>query len=98
MSYENAIRWQKTHPAGIPLTPIMSTHSGFWPSRAWLDNDWWPYVEFCKANGFAEPPLDQEAFYNLGLGSAGWLNVKEHFVEIASRKQGSVYQKRLPCF
>ena len=85
MSYEQAVDWQKAHPGGTRQTVIMSTGSGFWPSLAWLDKEWWPYVELCAAHGFAEPPLSQEEFYELGLGSAGWLNITEHLDWIRTR-------------
>ena len=63
MSYEQAVKWGKKHPKGIKPGVIMSTNSGFWPSGAFLKEDYLPYLERCRAEG--KPPLGCEEYYRL---------------------------------
>ncbi len=65
MSYEKAMKWAKKHPKGTHQDIIMSTRSGFWPSRAWLEQDWRPYVAACEA--IEIEPMEQERFYHACL-------------------------------
>lgn len=53
----NPRRYKKTQPM------LFSTGSGFWPSGAFLKNEYWPYLEKCKKLGVV--PLSCEKFYNL---------------------------------
>jgi hypothetical protein len=70
MSYTQAMKWQRTHRKGTRQPVIMSTGSGFWPAYGWLKNDFWPYLERCKAAGIE--PMECQAYYNAGLrGGAG---------------------------
>lgn len=98
MSYEDEMLWQQQHPKGIqPRPPNFSTGSGFWPSIAWLERDWWPYVDLCRSRGL-EPLLDQEEFYKLGLGSLGYLNIAEHLRPIQALPQVSPQPVQLSLF
>ena len=69
MSYTQTMKWGRKHPRGHRLNIIMSTGSGFWPSIAWLDDEWWPYVNFCTAHGVK--PMPAEEWYKRGLGTLG---------------------------
>ena len=61
MSYAQAVNWSKRHPKGHKTPVIMSTGSGFWPSGAFLREDYWPYLEQCKRDGVE--PVSCEAYY-----------------------------------
>ena len=66
MSYAQAMKWQRKHPRGGAIQPVlMSTGSGFWPSGSFLREDFWPYVERCAARG--EEPIGCEEYYRLML-------------------------------
>jgi hypothetical protein len=69
MSYSQAMKWCLQHPKGTRQPVIMSTGSGFWPSRSWLDNSFWPYLTQCQRNGVN--PLDAEAYYRSQLRGTG---------------------------
>jgi hypothetical protein len=62
MSYIQAVKWGRKHPKGTRQPVIFSTGSGFWPSRAWLEEDWSPYVEECKKINITPLPMDE--FYH----------------------------------
>lgn len=66
MSYEKAMKhdrnprkWKHTQPV------LMHTNSGFWPSGSFLKEDFWPYLERCKAEKIE--PMECEAYYNSKL-------------------------------
>mgnify|MGYP001584756124 CR=1 FL=1 len=61
MSYRQAMRWTKRHPKGTHQPVIMSTGSGVWPAQSWIEHDWWPYMEACKATSVQ--PMKQEDYY-----------------------------------
>lgn len=61
MDYTRAMRWQRTHRKGTRQPVILHTQSGFWPAEAFLREDYWPYVEQCKADGVE--PLSVRAYY-----------------------------------
>src|SRR3990167_3756230 len=61
MSYNQAVKWSRKHPKGHKTPVIMSTGSGFWPSGAWLKEDYWPYLESCNRIGVE--PFAPEVFY-----------------------------------
>lgn len=61
MSYQQAIKWGRKHRKGTRQPLIMSTGSGFWPSRAFLEEDYFPYREKCKAEGVE--PMECEEYY-----------------------------------
>ncbi len=63
MSYSKMMRWQRTHRRGTRQPVIMSTGSGFWPAQRWLQHNYWPYVDACKAIG--TEPLECETFYRV---------------------------------
>ena len=66
MSYAQAMKWARKHPRGGKIQPvIMSTGSGFWPSRAFLEDDYFPYLEKCKTEGIE--PMECEAYYRSKL-------------------------------
>jgi len=66
MNYNQAMRWGRRHPKGTRQPVIMSTGSGFWPARGWLEKDYWPYVDACHK---AEvEPLKAEDFYYKTIG------------------------------
>ena len=65
MSYKQAMKWGRKHPKGTKQPVIMSTGSGFWPAQAWIQHDWWPYMEACKAAGVQ--PFTQESYYLAGM-------------------------------
>ena len=62
MSYSQAMKWNKKHPKGTRQPVIMSTGSGFWPSEAFLTEDYFPYLERCKKEGIE--PMECEEYYN----------------------------------
>ena len=62
MSYEQAVKWQKKHRKQTLRNVIMSTGSGFWPSGAFLREDYGPYVEECNRQG--KEPMSCEAYYH----------------------------------
>ena len=64
MSYDQAIKWSKLHRMGTNLTMIFSTCSGFWPSKAFLD-DYVEYGQECAANGVV--PLKCRDYYEATL-------------------------------
>lgn len=61
MSYSQTMKWSKKHPKGTRQPVLMSTGSGFWPSRAWIEQDFTFYIETCKE--IETKPLDAETFY-----------------------------------
>ena len=65
MSYSQAMKWNKKHPKGTRQPVIMSSGSGFWPSGAFLFDDYFPYLEQCKKEGIK--PMECEACYNSKL-------------------------------
>jgi hypothetical protein len=66
MSYKQAMKWARKHPKGTRQHLIMSTNSGFWPARAFLENDYWPYADACRVAGVE--PVSCEIFYRHCLG------------------------------
>ena len=62
MSYNQAMKWQKTHRKGTHQPIIMHTNSGFWPSYAFLMEDYIPYTEQCKINEII--PITCQEYYN----------------------------------
>lgn len=66
MNYNQAMKWQKKHPRGGAIQPMLfSTGSGFWPSGAWLKDIYWPYCEECKKRG--ETPQGAKEHYEKGI-------------------------------
>jgi hypothetical protein len=65
MSYAKMMRWQKRHPKGTRQPVIMSTGSGFWPSKSYLEDSYFPYSEACKAAGVEALPCKMH--YDLSL-------------------------------
>jgi hypothetical protein len=65
MSYSQAMKWNKKPPKGTRQPVIMSTGSGFWPSGAFLTEDYFPYLERCKKEGIE--PMECEEYYNSQL-------------------------------
>lgn len=65
MSYAQMRRWNRQHPKGTRQPIILSTGSGFWPSHAFMTEDYFPYVERCKAEGVE--PMDCEHYYYKSL-------------------------------
>jgi hypothetical protein len=61
MSYAQAVKWGRKHPRGTKQPMLMSAGSGFWLARSWLEGNWWPYMEACKAAGVEH--IGCEAFY-----------------------------------
>ena len=61
MSYAKAMKWGARHPKGTRQPVLMHTNSGFWPSGAYLQEDFWPYLDACKVIGVE--PLACEAHY-----------------------------------
>ncbi len=66
MSYAQAVKWHRNHPKGTRQQVLMSTGSGFWPSRGWLKNCYWPYLDRCRREGTT--PLDAQEYYRSQLG------------------------------
>ena len=66
MSYAQAIKWSRKHPRGTRQKVIMSTGSGFWPSRDFLDEDYLPYLEKCRELGIQ--PKSAEDIYQEMIG------------------------------
>ncbi len=64
MSYAQAMKWQRTHRKGTRQPVIMSTGSGFWPSRGFLEY-YWRYEKECQEQG--KEPMECEAYYNATL-------------------------------
>ncbi len=63
MSYEQMMRWNRKHPKGLPRQYMgFDCHSGFTPAHTWLVEDYWPYVEGCKAKGIK--PMDAKEYYD----------------------------------
>jgi len=69
MSYDQAVKWGRRHPKGTRQLMHFSTGSGFWPSQAWLEEDWTPYVDLCRECGVE--PMSMEDWYNRGCGALG---------------------------
>jgi len=65
MSYVKAMKWNRRHVKGTRQPVIMSTGSGFWPAHAWLEREWWTYLERCKAQGIE--PMECEQYYRSQL-------------------------------
>jgi hypothetical protein len=61
MSYAQHMRWQKKHPKGTHQPFVFSTGS-FWPSNAFLREDYMPYVEECRKIGC--DPIECRRFYD----------------------------------
>ena len=62
MSYAQHVRHSRNHRKQRHAQPVyFSTGSGFWPSQAFLDEDYGPYVEDCKVKGVE--PMECEASY-----------------------------------
>jgi hypothetical protein len=62
MSYAQHVKHSRNHRKDKDRQPIiMTTGSGFWPSRAFLEEDYWPYVEQCERDGTT--PMSGEAYY-----------------------------------
>jgi hypothetical protein len=59
MSYAKMIRWNKRHRKGTRQTVLMHTNRGFTPSRTWMTEDWFPYLEKCKAQGIEAMEIEQ---------------------------------------
>jgi len=66
MSYKQAMRWSKKHPKGTKQPVLMSTGSGFWPAKSWIDNCWLPYAAACES--LAIEPCNMERFYHSTIG------------------------------
>lgn len=62
MSYKQAMKWARKHPKGTKQPVIMSTNSGFWPAQAWLEGEFYPYLEECAANGTT--PMTAKELYD----------------------------------
>jgi hypothetical protein len=62
MSYSQSVKWSKRHPKGTRQPVLMHTGSGFWPSRAFLELDFWPYLERCKQ--LSVKPIDCKEYYD----------------------------------
>lgn len=65
MSYTKAMKWNKKHPKGTRQVCIMHTNSGFTPAIAWLNEDWFPYLEKCKKENIE--PMECEEYYKSKL-------------------------------
>jgi hypothetical protein len=65
MSYAKAMKWNRKHPKGTRQPVLMHTDSGFTPAIAWLENDWWPYLDKCRAEGTT--PIECEQYYKSQL-------------------------------
>ena len=65
MNYRQAMAWERKHPRGTRQPLNFSTGSGFWPSGAFLEDDYFPYLERCKQSN--TQPMSCEDYYNLGL-------------------------------
>jgi len=66
MSYAKMMKWNKRHRTSKKTQPVlMHTDSGFWPAKAWLEHNWWPYLERCKAAGVQ--PMECEQYYKSQL-------------------------------
>ncbi len=65
MSYNKAMKWGRKHIKGTRQPVIMSTGSGFWPSIAFIENTFIPYIEKCKAENVQ--PMTSEELYNSQL-------------------------------
>ena len=68
MSYTQMMKWNRKHPKGISYKRgYMGFHTtkGFTPALAWLKEDWWPYLERCKAEGVE--PMECEQYYKSQL-------------------------------
>jgi hypothetical protein len=61
MSYVQAMKWSRNHPKGTRQPVLMSTSSGFWPAKAWLDHEYFPYRDSCHV--ISVEPVGCEAFY-----------------------------------
>lgn len=85
MSYSQAIKWGRKHPKGTRQPVIMSTGSGFWPSRGFLEGDYWPYVDACRAA--AVEPVGCEYFYRKLLSARGALSLEQ---AVALTKSGGI--------
>jgi hypothetical protein len=59
------MKWNRRHPKGTRQTCIMHTNSGFTPAITWLEHNWWPYLEKCKAQGIE--PMECETYYKSQL-------------------------------
>ena len=67
MSYAKMMKWHRRHPKGTRQPVIMSTGTGFWPAKAWLEDVFWPYLAECKRLGVE--PVACEAFYKITLAT-----------------------------
>ena len=88
MSYKEAMRWNKKHPKGTHQTVIMSTGSGFWPAGAWLEGNYYPYLEACQAANVE--PLKAEQFYYATIGTAHFQRAPSDYA--AMTKAGTLKQ------
>ncbi len=59
------MKWNRKHPKGTRQPVLMHTNSGFTPSIAFLDEDYFPYREKCKAKGVE--PMSCEDYYKSKL-------------------------------
>jgi len=64
MSYQQMMKWNRKHPKGTRQYMGFDCCSCFTPAIAWLEQDWWPYVELCKQSDVK--PMEQKTFYDLG--------------------------------
>jgi len=64
MSYNKMMKRTRNAKRYKPQPMLFSTGSGFWPSGAFLKNQYWPYLEKCKKIGVE--PLSCEKFYKIG--------------------------------
>lgn len=60
------MKWNRKHRKGTRQPIIMSTKSGFWPSKTFLMEDYLPYIKKCKQDGII--PMKCEQYYKNRLG------------------------------
>ncbi len=66
MSYEQMMKWSRKHRKGISHNYMgFACSSSFWPSTAFLEEDYWPYLKQCKIEGIK--PMGCEEYYKTKL-------------------------------
>lgn len=66
MSYKKMMKWNKRHRRGTRQPCLFHVPGrGFTASWAWIQDNWIPYLERCKAEGVE--PMEQEQYYKSKL-------------------------------
>jgi hypothetical protein len=74
VNYKQAMKWSRKHPKGTKQPVIMSTNSGFWPSRGTIES-YQCYADACQK--IDAQPLPIKEHYDLSCRGQA-LSILDH--------------------